>query len=134
MLSKNLKSKEKEKPKYIDSLDTITKARYNEKVKLIGGIDPYQVEAKSWTDNVKLFPDISYPDIVNYLVNTKSAYTLDDLKAYKSLESYNYFVSGWVKDVSVIEHNNLRLMTARVSNSLVHSQFNAALTVLNVCC
>ena len=30
-----------------------------------------------------VLPEIQYPDIVNYLENTVSAYTLNDMKAYK---------------------------------------------------
>ena len=40
-------------------------------------------------------PEVTYPDIVNYLVYTQSAYTLAELKAYKSLQGYNYFISGF---------------------------------------
>jgi hypothetical protein len=45
--------------------------------------------------DVSQWPEVSYPDIVNYLVNTKSA----ELKAYKSLQSYNYFISGFVLEI-----------------------------------
>lgn len=41
-------------------------------------------------------PSVTYPDIFNYLVLTKSAHTLDEFKAYKSLEGYNFFISGWI--------------------------------------
>jgi hypothetical protein len=44
-------------------------------------------------------PEVTYPDIVNYLVYTQSAYTLAELKAYKSLQGYNYFISGFVQDI-----------------------------------
>ena len=40
------------------------------------------------------FPDLQYPDIFNYLVNTPSVYTKDDLKAYKSLDAYKYLLAG----------------------------------------
>ena len=54
-------------------------------------------------DNKDLFPNITSPDIVNYLVFRPSAITHDQLKAYKSLESYNFFMSGWVRDVKANE-------------------------------
>ena len=44
---------------------------------------------------------ISYPDIVNYLVFRPSTYSADDMKAYKSFETYNHIIEGWVKDVKV---------------------------------
>ena len=36
---------------------------------------------------VSLLPDISWPDIYNCLINMPSAYTHENLKAYKSLEN-----------------------------------------------
>ena len=46
-----------------------------------------------------LLPDISWADICNYLVNTPSAYTHENLKAYKSLEAFNFFACNHVQDV-----------------------------------
>ena len=41
----------------------------------------------------------SYPDIVVYLWYMTSFVTLDEVKNYKSLQSYKYFTSGWVLEV-----------------------------------
>ena len=61
-----------------------------------------------------VLPEIQYPDIVNYLENTVSAYTLNDMKAYKSLESYNQMVCGWVKEIRLITFRQNCLVSARV--------------------
>lgn len=79
---------------YRDSLDTITKARYLDKLKIIDGKDPYEINKAEWNKtDIESWLDICYPDIVNYLVYCQSAYTLAELKAYKSLQAYNYFIS-----------------------------------------
>ena len=68
--------------------------------------DPYTL-AENWKDNVKLLPDITWADIYNYLINTPSLYTNKNLKVYKSLEAYNFFVSGHIHDVAYHRINNL---------------------------
>ena len=53
-----------------------------------------------WKNEVSLLPDISWPDIYNYLINHPSGvFTNESLKAYKSLDAYNYFVLGYVQEV-----------------------------------
>lgn len=101
--------------KYIDGLQKEVRERYEVKVSLIGGIDPYDIGKVKLTSNVQCLPDITYIDILNYLVNTKSAYTLNDLKSYKSLEAYNQFVNGWIKDVLAMNVSNNVLVIAKVS-------------------
>ena len=44
------------------------------------------------------WPNVEYPDIFNYFVTSVSTYTKQQLKAYKSLEGYRYFVDGWVQE------------------------------------
>lgn len=50
--------------------------------------------------DVDLFPEISYGDILNYLVFSANFLTLEEMKAFKSTEAHNYFTSGWVKSLS----------------------------------
>ena len=44
------------------------------------------------------WPNVEYPDIFNYFVTSVSTYTKQQLKAYKSLEGYRYFVDGWIQE------------------------------------
>ena len=46
-------------------------------------------------------PEIQYPDIYNYLINTPSPYTKEKFKAYKCMEGYKYLIAGWVGDMSL---------------------------------
>ena len=45
------------------------------------------------------WPDLQFGDIYTYLINIEGCYTKENLKAYKSLEAYNYFYNGYVRTV-----------------------------------
>ena len=85
---------------YYLTLEEEPQARYREKLAMLGKMkDPYftinhasSEESMDW----QTWPSVEYPDIYNYFVATPSSYTKQELKAYKSLEGYNYFVDGWV--------------------------------------
>ena len=100
--------------KYQDGLDPQEKARYEGKLMLLGGEDPYKMTASMLSEDVKLLPKITYPDFVNYLVFSPSPYTSDDLKSYKGLEAYNLFVCGWVRDKATRIINEKVLVKAKV--------------------
>ncbi|KAH7982824.1 hypothetical protein HPB52_007351 [Rhipicephalus sanguineus] len=55
------------------------------------------------TSNIPAFPEVSHGDIVNYFVYSTNLVTLGEIKAYKPMESHNYFTSGWVKSQSAKE-------------------------------
>ena len=102
------------KVKYAESLANVTSSRYHDKLFLINGEDPYETPKKDWNFVPNTLPAIAYPDIVNYCVYSQSAYTLNDLKGYKSLEAYNQFIGGWVSDVCAREVKGHVVVTARV--------------------
>ena len=56
---------------YFDSLSDEARRRYLEKLELVELSQcPYQLPADVWVDNPKLWPNIEYPDIYEYLINT----------------------------------------------------------------
>ena len=82
--------------------------------------DPYLNWQSEASIDWQLWPDIEYPDIFNYLIESPSVYTCESLKAYRSLDAYNYFVSGWVESVCVVEIRSCKdtyVVTARVRHS-----------------
>ena len=86
---------------YFQTLDKNDQVKYKKKLTLENGIelrDPYAIK-DGWKDDLQLVPHISWGDIYNYLVNTPSEYTHENLKAYKSLEAFNFFVCNHVQDV-----------------------------------
>lgn len=98
---------------YKDGLTNEEKQRYEGKLSIVGGLDPYE-DKLSWSQDVNVLPTVTYPDIVHYLLFSPSPYTKDDLKAYKSLEAYNQFVCGWVRDKVGIVHGQHVIVMAKV--------------------
>ena len=91
---------------YVENLEETAKVRYNEKLAMLGGAqDPYLTIniIKSTGECVEWFnwPNVEYPDIFNYFVTSVSSYTKQQLKAYKSLEGYKYFIDGWINEIVV---------------------------------
>ena len=105
---------------YIDSLASDVKKRCKEKIALVDDIDPYATNKKTWSTAVADYPIITYPDIVNYLQFTKSAYTNDELKNFKSLEAYNQFLSGWVKEISLVDASKKNIIRVTKSGRPVY--------------
>ncbi|KAF3844375.1 hypothetical protein F7725_007538 [Dissostichus mawsoni] len=64
-------------------------------------------------------------DITSYLVLHTSYYTASQMKAYKSLEAFNYFVCGWVNDLGTKEAlNKCRLVFARKPKCALEELFS----------
>ena len=107
---------------YLQLADT-ARERYREKLQKLGGLaDPYLEKSRDGHSSVdwQLWPEVEYPDIYNFLIATPSLYTGDSLKAYKSLDAYNYYTSGWVDNVMVFTIHcrpGTFLVTARVKHS-----------------
>jgi len=54
---------------------------------------------EEWVDDVTKWLTVLYGDVYNYLIESKGQYTQQSLRAFKSLEAFNYFVSGHVRTV-----------------------------------
>ena len=110
---------------YFKSLDPPSRKRYMKKISGIGGIDPYVIKSEKFDCNVKNFPAVTYPDIVNYLIFGSSPFTENQLKALKGLEAYNQVIEGWVRDVKVYLYEDKRLVIRKVVNLFrIHSYFS----------
>ena len=103
---------------YIDTLDVLSKQRYLAKIQIVDGVDPYSLPNSAWSKEEACFPAVLYPDIVNYVIFNKSFYTIEDMKAWKSLETYNQLTSGWISDVMVFVKNDYHIVRAKVSFNL----------------
>ena len=122
---KRTNTMEKLESTYFFKPDLKAKERYKEKLKLIENVDPYTLQKEAFKENIDCVPKVTYPDIVNCCLFASSPLTEEQLEAYKSLELYNHFVSGWVKDVGVKFFKNNMLLLGRVG----HTFF----TLFNLC-
>ena len=86
---------------YLSTLEANNRDLYMKKLQLLDNSQlPNPYDLVGWKNEVSLLPDISWPDIYNYLINHPSGvFTNESLNAYKSLDAYNYFVSGHVQEV-----------------------------------
>jgi len=95
------------------------KERYLQKLQLIHNIDPYSKNdlnfSSDFTNLTKLF-EVSLIDIYNFLVLRVSFYSNEQMKAYKSLDAYNYFLSGFVNSVKYTKLDGKLLIIGKVSH------------------
>ncbi len=60
-------------------------------------------------------PEVGVADLVSYLVLQTNFITAKQFKSHKSLEAYNQFVSGLVKEVNAWKGQTKYVVTGRVS-------------------
>ena len=102
---------------YAKGLAIDIQERYKIKIAQCEGTDPYTVKKSDLSYEIDDYPAVSFPDICNYFALQTSFYTTKQMKAYKSMEAYNYFISGWVKEIGTKRlQNNSALLIGRVSN------------------
>ena len=66
-------------------------------------------------NGINYFPAITYPDIVNYLVFGTRPFSAEDMKAYKSPDTYNQVLEGWVIDVkTLVIKSDLNIVRGKV--------------------
>ena len=96
---------------YAEGLPSEAKARYMDKISVIGGTDPFIGDPGDATSDI---PPLEMCDLISYLVVRTSFVTSKQFKARKGLEGYNQFVNGWVKGVSIRKISGKYLSKGRV--------------------
>ncbi len=99
---------------YAKKLVGAAKSRYIKKISLINGLDPFVISS-SGIEKQPL-PPIEASDLASYLVLQTSFVSARQFKVHKSMEAYNQFVSGWVKDISAWNINGKSVITGRESS------------------
>ena len=102
---------------YADSLPRDVKERYLEKLKMIDGVDPYLLKRIQYVLPLSDIPNLTRNDVVNYVMFRMSSYTLEEMKAYKSIEAFEQVICGWVQKVYAKRINTNFLIMAEVMHS-----------------
>ncbi|GFV88991.1 hypothetical protein TNCV_4911932 [Trichonephila clavipes] len=83
---------------YYMELDETAKVRYDEKLSCNGNKlpDPFDQSTMEhvFVYNKKLWPPITFGDIYMYLVEKECTYTREKMRNHKSLDAFNYVLSG----------------------------------------
>ncbi|GFX60367.1 hypothetical protein TNCV_1807161 [Trichonephila clavipes] len=83
---------------YYMELDETAKARYDEKLSCNGNKLPDPFDQSTIEHvlvyNKKLWPPITFGDIYMYLVEKECTYTREKMRNHKSLDAFNYVLSG----------------------------------------
>ena len=74
-----------DKSKCFQCLSNESKKGYLAKISRIENVDPYTLKKENLNLDTEYFPQVSYPDIVNYLVFVQSPVTAEKLKCYKNI-------------------------------------------------
>lgn len=82
---------------YAQSLRGPEAARYLEKVRRCGDVDPLSLLDEELSSDINVWPRVEFTDVKDYLVNGTSFVTREEFKAFKAMEAHNFLTSGWVQ-------------------------------------
>ena len=71
------------------------------------GVLPEPIPRVKWGRNLPLFPEVTFPDIGNYLLGNTDEYSVENLKSFKSFTGYSLFKDGHVVDITVHKVRNI---------------------------
>ena len=55
-------------------------------------IDTYVMEESKWKNDITLWSPVEFGQIYMYLINMPGQFTREKMKAYKSLDAFNYYI------------------------------------------
>ena len=85
---------------YVKTLSKADRERYTRKLEVLYGAvgdhgirtDLYEILQKKWSNSVSLWLPVEFGDIYLYLIETPGQFTREKIKAYKSLDAFNYYI------------------------------------------
>ena len=99
---------------YVNTLDPQVKRRYMQKIACIG-VDPFIISRQNY--DAECFPPTESIELVSYLVLETSYYTKEQFKAFKSLQTYNQLVAGFVQSVHGLIIASKHVVLAKIRHS-----------------
>ena len=99
---------------YCVKLKDSVKRRYLQKIADVG-VDPVTIPDQQF--DTECLPPIEAMDLLSYLVLETSFYTKEQFKAYKSLEAYNFLVSGFLTSIQGCIVTGKHIVTGKVRHS-----------------
>ena len=76
---------------YTQSLSAVSRARYESKVTSTGlNTDPYAIDDSQWSTSPEAVPDLTWSDMVLYMISTPSPYTKEAGDKGKRFQ-YSYY-------------------------------------------
>ena len=64
----------------------------HDKLNNIVDLDPFQMPDEDWIDNISWWPPVEFGQIYTYHIDTPGQFTREKMKAFKSLEAFNYYI------------------------------------------
>ena len=117
-----------EKALYRDVIPPVASERYRKRLDLVGLQKcPYELADQEWEEELS-----SQILCCTSHIGTPGEYTREKLKAYKSVDAYNYFTSGWVGTCFIHEINrefSVLKTTVKPSQSLSNPPHKAWVAV-----
>ena len=87
---------------------------------MLNGLDPYELPLREWQDDVDKWPETSLIDVTVYLFFSPSPFTQEESKNYKSIDCYQRFIVGWVRDILVLDVGYKRVLIDKVRKLVLH--------------
>eukprot|EP00731_Ephydatia_muelleri_P026529 Em0018g629a len=79
---------------------------WENKEKCVEVLDPYNISVELWIDDESRWPPIEFPHVYMHLIDTPGEFTREKLKAFKSLQAYNYYIRAEQHRVKDLEERD----------------------------
>ena len=83
-------------------MEKADKERYRRKLSFLfhgckDVLDPYSIAEKDWVNTPSMWPAMEFGQVYTYLVHSSGIFAKETMKAYKSLEAYNYYIRYYLQ-------------------------------------